>query len=165
MCFSGLLLYIYQHLIKYIIPDSFYNDYPLLDRIFNEIYLPLCYKFNKNPTIIQFSSELVKISNSNLSDVAKGYYRTDGSRVNPESRQIVKKWYSVCESGLASRAGNDNSIGSMFILKSKYSWNDQPKQTIEVISNSPEKTIDELAEQYKTSELPPPPDLTGLDDE
>lgn len=165
MCFSGLLLYIYNHIVKHILPNTYNNDYNLLNTVFYDIYLPLCYRFNKAPTIIQFCSELTRISNSNLQDIKNGFYRRDGSKVNIDTQLIVKNWYAVCESGLASRASNDNSIGSMFVLKSKYLWNDQPKQTIAIENNTDDKTVEELALEYGNSSVPKQIDFSEYQDD
>ena len=43
--FNGLLLYLYKHLIRYVLPNNYNNDYELLDTIFTDIYIPLCYLY------------------------------------------------------------------------------------------------------------------------
>ena len=108
----------------------------------------------QTPTILQFCTEFVGIDNTHLTDVKNGFYRSNDSRVNPEHTQIVKKWFSVCESRLASRTLETNSIGSMFILKSKYNWIES-KQQIEIINGSSQQaTPEQIAQKYKDLEKP-----------
>lgn len=151
--FSGLLRFIYKRLIKNIILEdktkrtNNNHNYVLLDSIFN-IYVDLCSEYSQNPTILQFCAEFVGIDNRHLTDVKQGTYRTDGYKVNPDSTRIVKKWFDVCESRLAARTISENSIGSMFVLKSKYSWQ-EAKQQIEIVNNSAtQATPQQIAAKY-----------------
>ena len=58
--FKGLLLSLYNQKIKHIIEtdkqnrQNVYNNYSLLDDIFNNIYIPLVYKYCLVPTIQEF---------------------------------------------------------------------------------------------------------------
>lgn len=151
--FSGMLNFIYKRLVKNIISadkakrNNNYNNYVLLDKLF-DIYKDLCSKYMQTPTILQFCTEFVNIDNTHLTDVKQGTYRHDGYKVKPESTQIVKKWFSVCESRLASRTLETNSIGSMFVLKSKYGWQ-EAKQQIEIVNGSgTQATPEQIAEKY-----------------
>ena len=130
-CFTGLLLKIYQSVLINVIPATYKNDYTLLNSIFMKVYLPLCYKYNINPTVIQFCSVLVNIDNTNISDIKNGRFRNGYAVKDVNATQTVKSWYSICESGLVSRAIADNSIGAIFSLKAAYSWNENPTPTIE----------------------------------
>ena len=157
--FAGMLNYIYKRLVKNIIiadkakRNSNTNNYVLLDHMF-DIYKTLCSKYMQTPTILQFCTEFVSIDNTHLTDVKNGFYRSNDSRVNPEHTQIVKKWFSVCESRLASRTLETNSIGSMFILKSKYNWIES-KQQIEIINGSSQQaTPEQIAQKYADIEKP-----------
>lgn len=157
--FSGMLNYIYLHKLKYIIPDGFYNDYALLDNIFDNVYINLCTRFNICPSIIQFTV-LCHIDVSMLTELRSGSYK-DGSRVNTETSKTVKKWYSVCESMLLSKATNESSIGSIFALKANYGYrdNDQP-QVIQVQAGT-QATPEQIAEKYKDIQKPEIPELDG----
>lgn len=157
--FAGMLNYIYKRLVKNIIiadkakRNNNYNNYVLLDYLF-DVYKNLCSKYSQTPTILQFSTEFVNIDNRHLTDVKQGTYRHDGSKVNPDSTRIVKKWFDTCESRLASRTLETNSIGSMFILKSKYNWIES-KQQIEIINGSSQQaTPEQIAQKYKDLEKP-----------
>ena len=153
--FSGMLSYIYNHKLKYIITQSkrdkginpYNNDYMLLDDIFNNIYIYLCTRYNITPSIIQFSV-LCDVSRETLGDINKGVYRNDGTRVKPETCHTVKKWYSTCESMLLSKAQNENSIGSIFALKANYGYRDNVQQ-VEVISTQEQQaTPEQIAQKY-----------------
>lgn len=151
--FSGMLNFIYKRLVKNIVSadkakrNNNYNNYVLLDYLF-DIYKSLCSKYSQCPTILQFCTEFVDIDNKHLTDVKQGTYRHDGSKVNPDSTRIVKKWFDTCESRLASRTLETNSIGSMFVLKSKYGWQ-EAKQQIEIVNGSgTQATPEQIAEKY-----------------
>ena len=164
MGFNGLLYYIYKHCIIHVIDnDSFYNDYDLLDRIFFDIYLPLCYRFNIVPSVIGYCT-FVHIDNRNISDIKQGVYRKDGSRVKPESQRTVQRWYDAIETSLLYKATNENGIGSIFALKANYNYNDQPKQVIAIENNTDDKTVDELALEYSHTEPPKQIDFNEYQD-
>lgn len=113
--FNGMLLYLYKHLIVYILPDSYNNDYDLLDNIFMNIYIPLCYIYNHIPSISNFSI-LTRLQYSYIYDLHTGTYK-DGSIVNNKSKLIVKKWIDICNGELLDNIIHTNSIGSMFLAK------------------------------------------------
>ena len=155
--FSGMLNYIYLHKLKYIIPDSFNNDYALLDNIFDNVYINLCTRYNICPSIIQFSV-LCHIDNTFLSELRSGTYK-DGSRVKPEATQTAKKWYSVCESMLLSKATNESSIGSIFALKANYGYRDNDTPQLIQVTNTTRATPEQIAERYKDVKKPELPQL------
>jgi hypothetical protein len=113
--FNGMLLYLYKHLIVYILPDTYNNDYDLLDGIFMNIYIPLCYIYNHIPSISNFSI-LTRLQYSYIYDLHTGTYK-DGSIVNNKSKQIVKKWIDICDGELLENIMHTNSVGSMFVAK------------------------------------------------
>ena len=150
--FSGMLNYIYLHKLKYIIPDTYKHDYTLLDNIFDNVYINLCTRYNICPSIIQFSV-LCHVDNTFLSELRSGTYK-DGSRVNPEATQTAKKWYSVCESMLLSKATNESSIGSIFALKANYGYRDNDQPQLIQIQTGTQATPEQIAEKYKGIEKP-----------
>lgn len=155
MVFNGLLLYIYNNKLKYIIPNTFSNDYNLYNDIFYKIYLPLCYSYDKTPTILQFAC-LINTSNDYLGEIRKGTYK-DGSKVKPENTRTVKNWFDTCEKDLASKAIETNGIGSIFALKANYSWRDNdsvltaPTQVIAITD------ADTIKERHKQDMIPEKP--------
>ena len=52
--FNNLLLYLYKHCIKSILPKTYKHDYKLLDDIFINIYMPLTYRFNRIASVNNF---------------------------------------------------------------------------------------------------------------
>ena len=52
--FNGLLLYLYRNVLRYIIPDTYKNDYDLYNIIFYELYVPLSYRFGRTCSINLF---------------------------------------------------------------------------------------------------------------
>lgn len=156
--FSGLLELIYKRIIKNIFPKNEQYDFKLLDNIFYNVYLPLCYRFNNNPTIIQFCT-LCHIDSNNITDIKNGIYRTDGGKVRLDKTLTVKKWYTVCESGLLSKTINESSIGSMFALKALYGYRDNTTLTIESGNTQQHETAEQIAERHKNAQIPIKPDL------
>lgn len=160
-CFNGLLDYIYRQCLKRIINISKNNgkyNYTVLDNIFNDIYLPLCYRYNITPTVIQFTS-LVKIDNAHLSDLRSGVYRTSSANVNPSTTQIVKTWYKACESATIGKVLNESSIGGMFIAKAVYGYSDAQTIKLETVDNDMHETAAEIAARHDTELLPEMPEI------
>ena len=156
--FSGMLNYIYRNKLKYIIPNTYNNDYALLDDIFNNIYIELCTRYNICPSIIQFSV-LCNIDNGLMSSINKGVH-DDGSRVNPITVQTVKKWYATCEAMLLGKAQNENAIGAIFALKANYKYRDNDIiQAVPLVSGNVQ-TPEEIAERYASHALPDKPILS-----
>ena len=113
--FNGMLLYIYKHLIRYVLPNNYNNDYELLDTIFTDIYIPLCYLYNHIPNIANYCI-LVNLQYSYFYDLKTGIYK-DGSIVNNKSKYIIQKWIDICNGELIEDIIHRNSIGSMFLAK------------------------------------------------
>lgn len=163
--FSGMLNYLYRNKIRYIIEqyrndnnlNHYNNNYELLDSIFNNIYIDLCSRYNIVPSIIQFCV-FCNIDNGTLSDIRNGIYRDNGYKVNSEKCQTVKKWFNTCESMLLSKATNENSIGSIFALKSNFGYVEKGSEppTAETLTQS---TPEQIAERYKDAKRPEIPVL------
>lgn len=159
--FSGMLSYIYRNKLKYIIYKSkadkninqFNNDYVLLNDIFNTVYIDLCTRYNIIPTVLQFCV-LCDLPRDFITDLKNGVYRTDGYKVKPETTQTVKKWFDTCESMTLSRAGNESSIGSIFLAKSVYGYSDTPVQQLEIIDNRQNETPQQIAERFREARKP-----------
>lgn len=155
--FSGMLNYIYLNKLKFIIPNTYNNDYKLLDCIFDNVYINLCTRFNICPNILQFTV-LCHISNDFLTQVKSGIY-DDGSKVNNDTSRTVKKWYSVCESMLLSKATNESSIGSIFALKANYGYRDNDTPQLIQVQTGTKSTPAEIAEKYRGAVKPELPIL------
>ena len=155
--FTGLLQYIYKHGLSELLKRDKgkpYN-YDVLDKVFFNVYIPLCSKYGMTPTIIQFSS-LVHVDNTAISDVKTGIRQ---NATNTE-KQTVKNWYDVCESALLSRAVDFNSIGGIFALKSCYGYRDNV--VVQEISQAPTvESPEQIAARHKQAALnmPEKPDL------
>ena len=160
--FNGLLYNINKYnlhkLLDYRTVENKTLDYNLLDNIFRKLYLPLCYKYNKTPTVNQFSV-LCDIDYSNLSDIRNGFYRSNGSKVNNKYSQIVQKWYSICESALYNKAIEESSIGAMFGLKAGYGWRDNTTITVETNQAITHESAEEIAARHAAAVLPEKPVL------
>lgn len=162
--FSGLLDAIYKRLLKPIITrdNGLSNralNYTVLDNIFRNVYIPLCYRFNITPTVIQFST-LCNISNSNLTEIKNGVYYS-GGKVNKADSEIVRKWYQVCESGLYSKAIGESSIGAIFGLKAVHGYSDSQTIRLETAQTDSHETAEQIAAKHSNAMIPQKPDLNS----
>jgi hypothetical protein len=134
MIFNGLLGAIYRKNIKYILPNTFNLDYELLDSIFINIYINLCYTFSYLPSVLCFCNHLVKVEVSGIYTIQSGFYRPDGSKINNRFIEICKKWESFCTSDLFDNIAHNNSVGCIFIAKVK-GYTDQPQPAPQIQVN------------------------------
>ena len=120
--FVDMIKYIYKNYLGDIIGNNKHNtygfryDYLLLDKIFS-IYTSLVYKYkyNKRPSILEFSL-FVNCNRNTLYNIVMGYTKS----ATPEIIDTVKKWYLECENQLT----NGGSVFEIFLLKSQYRYND-----------------------------------------
>ena len=82
-----------------------------------------------------------------------GVLSPDRVNVNPEKTAIVRKWFQVCEAGLAGKVVESNGIGPMFVLKSKYGWQEAAQQ-VEISTAPKAATPEQIAERYRNAEKP-----------
>ena len=163
MIFNGLLEAIYRKNIKYILPNTYNNDYELLDSIFINIYINLCYTFSYIPSVLIFCNHLVKIDISNKYNIKTGFYRDSDAKVNNNIRLICKKWESMCNSDLFANIAHNNSVGCIFIAKVK-GYTDQPQQTPQINVTVTPSLDEKMLEAIRTGtpgELPPLPPTTN----
>ena len=171
--FTGMIKYIYKKLFKPNRNDKvLYNsnsvldtgDIELLDNIWN-IYTELCYRYNKRPTLLNFSL-LVGIGNDVFNSWIRGEYRAGENGASSPHCQTAKKWKAECESSLVDGATERNSVGCIFALKANYGYTETP-QRIEITgANTPalsQEDIRRIADQARQESLPDI--LEGLPDE
>ena len=136
--FTGMIKYIYKHLFKPGKKDKvLYNtntvldtgDIGTIDDIWS-IYTELCYKYNKRPTLLNFSL-LVGVSNDTFTTWEQGEYRGGSDGAGSAHSRTVKKWRKECESSLVDGATERNSVGCIFALKANYGYTETP-QRIEI---------------------------------
>lgn len=162
--FNGMMKYIY---LNYFRGNIDTGDIQYLDDIWN-IYTSLCYKYNKRPTLLNFSI-LTGIDNSTFNDWKIGtnrqyiYYDSDNNRIKnyiewknkhpgevPRKElsrihsQTVKKWMQECEAALYDGATEQNSIGCIFALKANYGYTE----------TAPVPTVNQNQRVLSASELP-----------
>ena len=171
--FTGMIKYIYKYLFKPNRNDKvLYNsnsvldtgDIELLDNIWN-IYTELCYRYNKRPTLLNFSL-LVGVSNDTFTTWEQGEYRGGGDGAGSAHSRTVKKWRKECESSLVDGATERNSVGCIFALKANYGYTETP-QRIEITgANTPalsQEDIRQIADQARKESIPEL--IGGLPDE
>ena len=171
--FTGMIKYIYKHLFKPGKKDKvLYNantvldtgDIELLNNIW-DIYTELCYKYNKRPTILNFSL-LIGVDNRTIDTWRRGEFRAGEDGTSSAHSQTVKKWLAECESSLVDGATERNSVGCIFALKANYGYTETP-QRIEItgaqapaLSQDEIRQIAEQASHTSTVDL-----LDGLPDD
>lgn len=141
--FDGMIKYIYLYYFKN--NPVNYDDTEELNNIW-DIYTMLCYKYNRNPIIIEFCG-LINIHRDTLhswkNENARAfkYYTVTGERIsnllvwktqhpNEEYRQepsfshadMVKKWQAECEKIQYRNATERGGVGSIFVLKADYGY-------------------------------------------
>ena len=162
--FTGMIKYIYKYLFKPKRNDKvLYNsnsvldtgDIELLDNIWN-IYTELCYRYNKRPTLLNFSL-LVGIGNDVFNSWIRGENRAGENGASSPHCQTAKKWKAECESSLVDGATERNSVGCIFALKANYGYTETP-QRIEITgANAPalsQEDIRQIADQARKESLP-----------
>lgn len=160
--FTGMIKYIYKRLFKYNPVNN--DDITVLDDIWG-IYTELCYKYNKRPTLLNFSL-MVGVSNDTFNAWKNGEYRAGSDGASSAHSLTVKKWLKECESSLVDGATERNSVGCIFALKANYGYTETP-QRIEItgaqapaLSKDEIRQIAEQAAQTSAAEL-----LESLPDE
>lgn len=151
--FTGMIKYIYKHLFKNNPVNN--DDISVLDNIF-DIYTELCYRYNKRPTLLNFSL-LVGISNDTFNAWKNGEYRAGEGGASSAHSLTVKKWLKECESSLVDGATERNSVGCIFALKANYGYTETP-QRIEITgANTPalsHEDIRQIADQARKESIP-----------
>ena len=160
--FTGMIKYIYKRLFKYNPVNN--DDITVLDDIWG-IYTELCYKYNKRPTLLNFSL-MVGVSNDTFNAWKNGEYRAGKDGASSAHSLTVKKWLKECESSLVDGATERNSVGCIFALKANYGYTETP-QRIEITgANAPalsQEDIRQIADQARKESIPEL--IEGLPDE
>jgi hypothetical protein len=158
--FNGLLNLIHERLLKDLIRfQNNYINYQICNDIFFKIYIPLCNKYNIVPSVINFTSTVLRIDNTLITDIRNGNYRSDGSNVNKLTIQLVKNWFNVCESAYVQSVSNNNSVGCMFLLKSLYKYSDNNPIQVEIARIEDHDTPEQIAARHKTAFIPEKPNI------
>lgn len=135
-----LLKYLHNKVIKNIVvKDGLYNNYSDIEliNVLWDIYTNICYKLNIKPTILRFSI---------FTGINKCTFNRWIDFPNDKRSESVKKWKEECESTLYDDVINNNSIGSIFALKSNYGY----KESINIINEPVKdvKSIEAIKEDY-----------------
>ena len=161
--FTGMIKYIYKHLFKPGKKDKVkYNantnldtgDIELSNNIW-EVYTELCYKYNKRPTILNFSL-LIGIDNRTIDTWRRGEFRAGEDGASSAHSQTVKKWLAECESSLVDGATERNSVGCIFALKANYGYTETPQRVEIVNGQQPEQIAADIAARHKIGQVEKP---------
>ena len=150
MLFNGLLEYIYKHNIKHLLQYNETNnnyDWNLLNDIFINIYINLCYSFGYIPMLSTFIYHVLHIDLTYIYNIKDGI-RLDGSKVINNSSNYIKMWQQYCDSDLFNHIAQTNSVGGMFVAKVR-GYSDQPTPaaaiTVNLTPNIDEKQLKNIA--------------------
>lgn len=167
--FTGMIKYIYMNFFRY--HPVNYGDIESIDNIFN-IYTSLCYKYNKRPTILNFSI-MIDVSmetinswknentrkcmyydseNNIIDNILAWKNKHPGEEYRQESSskhsETVKKWLKECESALLDGAVEQNGIGCIFALKANYGYTETAPIPVQNPHQLEQRTPEEIAQQY-----------------
>lgn len=164
--FTSMLFYIADNINK---PDN--NDIQLLDNIFN-IYIRLCTKYDKLPTLERFCI-LININPGTLSDWSSGvvrnniYYDSKGNyikdfaawqlnhrgeqyRVEPSTAhsEAVKKWKNICKNFLVDSLQNSKGVDANKIFIAKAAYGMVETAPVPVQNAEQHRTAEQIAADY-----------------
>lgn len=150
--FAGLIKFIRRNLFNVCHLD--YDDIATVDGVW-DCYTALCYKYNKYPTVIEFST-FIGISKDTIdrwkNNKSRGYiyYDKDNNIIKDiniylmthdaaDLRKVpstiysdaVKKWLAECESNLYRGATETGRIGCIFALKANYGYVETAPRQVE----------------------------------
>ena len=77
---------------------------------------------------------------------------------NPEYLESLKRWRSECESAQVDGL-ESNSIGSIFFLKSNFSWRETAPAAPEDYITTVQSTPEQIMERHKDAKRPAIPDI------
>lgn len=153
--FNGLIRYLYNKLICHVLPNTFTNDYKILNDIFFKLYIPLCNIYSFTPNVLLFcnlcniSSEQVYIYNNNVI--------SESNSANKNNIiQIIKAWTREAEAALVSNVSDHSSIGSMFLLKAKYGYRENDALTVQVNADIPRVDFKQISQAARIGHAEPP---------
>lgn len=167
--FRSMILYISDNIQK---PDN--DDIELLDDIFN-IYIRLCGKYDKLPTLELFSM-LINVNPTTLSKWSSGEYRTsvyydskgqyikdfpawqlnhkgEPYRAEPSTShsQTVKKWKEICAGFLMDDLSNSNGTNANKIFTAKAAYGKVETAPVPVANLEQHRTAEQIAADYTTA--------------
>lgn len=145
--FNDMLFYIKNNIIK---PDK--NDIELLNEIFN-IYIRLCVKYNRLPTINMFCI----LTGLNNTVISNNYH--NNAKMSNIYKQTVKMWLDTCKGFTIDRLHNQTGANAnlIFIAKANYGMAETaPIQTTNTEA-LPDETREQIAAKYAAyADLPAP---------
>lgn len=153
--FSGLCDYIGNRLIKPILPNEHRNDYMLFDSIFNHVFCKVSTMFGYTINIMLFCT-MINTQYQYIYNIYRGI-DNNGNIVNKNNRLIIKKWFDRQELSYVGAVSANNSIGNMFLLKSKYAYSETSTVRIESAEQSNRLTVEELEQIAEQTEQPTQP--------
>lgn len=141
---SGMMQYIYKHVFaphdtkKYNSNTALdIENTQLLDHVWH-MYTDICYRYGVMPTLYRYC-KMTGIAVDTLNTWQRGTIRGATSAYS----SLVKSWKAECEAALCDAGGNQ-TVKSIFLLKSKYGYVEaaQPVQVVNPLA--PKMTAEQL---------------------
>lgn len=154
---SGMMQYIYKHVFM---PHEtlLYNSNTVIDtsdvRLLNHVwedYASICYRYGVMPTIYRFC-KMTGISVDTINTWMNGTIR-NASKAHSE---LAKSWKAECEAALCDAGGNQ-TVKSIFLLKSKYGYV-ETQQPVQIVNPLAPKMTAEQLEDLIDKDTPQLPD-------
>lgn len=158
--FLGLLKYIYVQMFKphENMPHNsnsilVLSDAETIGDVWDR-FAAICYRYRTTPTLLKFST-LTGLDRKTI----QAWHDGDGRSASPEYLLIAKKMYNEAETGLETKALEQNGIGAIFALKSLFNWREtSPEPAPLQERRSPQLSQEELMqiidERAKLDALP-----------
>ena len=156
--FDGLIRYLHKTLIKPLEPKTDRINYKLCDDIFENIYLPLCALYGHQVNLLSFT-QLCGIHYTNISNRYNQTINNNTDDNTLEINNIINKWKQTQESHLYGAVSDSNSVGSLFLLKSVFGYQETSFLKLCVDDSIPvldTKQLDSLTASDDVLPLPDP---------
>lgn len=108
----------------------------------DNIYTYLCSIYNHKRTIIKFCI-MIGTTKEYIYSIANDKRNKSNSHLG----DLLKIWSEQCESDLIDGVTEQNSVGSMFMLKAKYGYV-ETQAPLQIVTNAPTETATQIAQKY-----------------
>lgn len=135
--FNGMVKNIYINVFKDNPVDT--QNIGLLYDLWN-VYTNLCYRYNKIPTILNFSL----FSGISADIIYNWSMNRFDSKYNANHHQFAETINRECEASLRDTVGSKNSVGSMFLLKACHGYVEAPQRIELTTGSAPQLSQDDI---------------------
>lgn len=166
--FNGLIDYIYSTVFR---PDKRTRQFAINSRVHNQtsiidyrdtdtmmdlwiIYKRICSRYQKTPNITQYCS-MIGVSITTLS----AWLKNSGSLADRAHKEFYQTLKQDTEAALVQKTTANNSIGAIFLLKSKYGYQENNVITVQSMNLENIESASDIAERHKLETKPETPTI------